>query len=488
MIKAIEPIDKISLTLILIFSLVIGIMIWGDTNCGDNCWLKTRAKVQHFTWENQEIGAEDTAFILTFDRPMNKTSVEENLVIEPPLPGKISWAGRRLAYTLETPAPYGETYQVKLEGAKEGFANKSGNVMQPFTGKFNSRDRAFAYIGNKKEEQGRLILYNLTRQQKTILTPSNLAVMDFQFYPDGHDILFSAADNNNPTEVLRQLKLYKVNTGLNSNLIQPPELVLDNQDYQNNKFDLSADGKTIVVQRVNRQNATDFDLWVIKSDQQPKRLHIQGGDFLIAPDSETLAVAQGEGIALLPLEPEAKPLDFLPKYGRIISFSRDGTAAAMVNFNTDNAELLYTQSLFYVNNQSREKELLNIKGSIIDCQFNPTGTHLYCLLTKLMETEEYLVEQPYFTEINIKTSAAIPLLALSNYQDIQQSMAPDGLGILFDQVITSDNVDINNPLTNNSGQNIVGGNLWLLIPSSTPSSPAQLEELPFVGFRPQWLP
>jgi len=484
MIQQLQPIDKISLTLILILSLVIGIMVVGDKTCGNNCWFKTSAKVEKFTWENQEISATDTSFILSFNRPMERASVEENLIIEPPLPGKISWAGRKLAYTLETPAPYGETYQIKLEGAKENFAN--GNFIEPFVGKFNSRDRAFAYIGNQGEEQGKLILYNLTRQTKTILTPSNLVVMDFKFYPDGKSILFSAANNNKPTEIYQNLQLYKINTGVNSTIIQPPELILDNQDYQNNQFDISSDGKTIVVQRINRKNTNDFDLWIIKSDQPPQPLNTQGGDFLIAPDGQTLAVAQGEGIALLPLKTGAQPLDFLPKFGRVLNFSRDGTAAAMVNFNTDNAELRYTQSLFYVNNLGPQKELLNIKGSIIDCQFNPTSTHLYCLVTKLMETEEYLVEQPYFIEINLKTGTAIPLLALPNYQDIQISMAPDGLGILFDQVITSNTPDTDNPLTTNSGQNIVGGNLWLLIP--VPTSQPQLEELPFVGFRPQWLP
>ncbi len=46
--------------------------------------------------------------VLTFDRPMDHASVEKNLVIDPPLPGKLSWAGRRLAYTLTSPIPYGE--------------------------------------------------------------------------------------------------------------------------------------------------------------------------------------------------------------------------------------------------------------------------------------------------------------------------------------------------------------------------------------------
>ena len=94
-------------------------------------------------------------------------------------------------------------------------------------------------------------------------------------------------------------------------------------------------------------------------------------------------------------------------------------------------------------------------------------------------------------EIDLKTSAVLPIIAWPNYQDIQISIAPDGLGILFDQVITADTSTDPQTLRTNSGEAIVGGRLWLLIPSvgnSSKSNKPQLEELPLVGFRPQWLP
>lgn len=497
----VEPIDKVSLLLIFILSLVIGGLVWGGKTCSTDCFFHIGPRVRDFSWHNRQVGAEDRAFILTFDRPMDKASVEKNLVIKPPLPGRISWAGRRMAYTVDTPVPYGENYQIYLQGAKERFSaeEKLGALMQPFVGQFYSRDRAFAYIGTQGQERGRIILYNLTENRKSLLTPPTLVVTDFQFYPKGEQILFSATEQGKGIEGLRKLQLYRVTTGLNAdgkgqpnslNSAQKIELILDNQDYQNNQFDLSPDGQTIVVQRINRKNPADFDLWMIKPDVKPERLNVSGGEFLIAPDSQTLAVAKGEGIGIIPLRPDAQPLDFLPKFGKILSFSRDGSAAAMVNFNTDNAKLRYLRSLFYVNNQGIKKDLLNIQGSILDCQFNPSGTNLYCLLTQLVPGEEYR-EQPYFAKIDLKTSQVVPLVALPEYQDIKVSMAADGLGILFDQVVTTNTTDSTDSLTANSGEVIIGGRLWLLIPptiqSSSPSKP-QLEELPLVGFRPQWVP
>lgn len=495
-----QPIDKIALSLISSLGLVMGGLVVAGQACGTACFLRTGPYVQQFNWQNQAVGAEDRSFILTFDRPMDATSVEKNLVIDPPLPGKISWAGRRLAYTLETPIPYGETYQVQLEGAREKFRgeNKLGKEIQPFVGEFRSRDRVLAYIGTQGEEQGRLILYNLTRQQRTFLTPSDLVVIDFKAYPQGEGILFSASERNLGNEGLRQLQLYRVKTGIEQattrtsspqNQLPKLELVLDNQDYQNNEFDLSGDGKTIVVQRVNRQNPADFDLWMIQAGENPKPLNVQGGEFLITPDSQTLAVARGEGISILPLEAGAKPLDFLPKFGQLLSFSRDGTAAAMVDFNTNDAKMRYQRSLFYVDNRGVQKKLLDLTGSIIDCQFNPDRTYLYCLLTQLLPGEEYQ-EQPYFARIDLKTAKVVPLATLPEYRDIKISLAPDGLGILFDQVITSDDPTGINSLTNNSGEAIIGGHLWLLIPPSetTANSQPEIQELPLVGFRPQWLP
>ncbi|MGF1542332.1 MAG: Ig-like domain-containing protein [Pleurocapsa sp.] len=485
--KVLQPIDKIAIALITILGLIMGLLVWGGYACGDNCLFYNGARVSQFSWQNKFVGKEDQAFLLTFNRPMDRASVEENLAIEPPLPGKISWSGLTLAYTLETPAPYGESYQVTLNNARDRFATEDGEVMPQFVGNFRSRDRAFAYIGSQGEENGRLVLYNWTQQQKTIVTPDNLIVFEFEPYPQSDRLLFSAASRDSGIDSIRTLQLYTVTTGLNDpnlkNFRPQLKLVLDNQQYQNNKFNLSQDGKTIVVQRVDRQQPSKFGLWAIAKNRPPQLISDSpGGDFLLTPDSQTVAVAQGEGIALLPLQPDADPLDFLPQFGQVLSFAPNGSGAAMINYNTDNANLSYTRSLFYVNNQGKQTELLNIEGSILDCQFHPSATKLYCWLTEVEKTKEYQ-EKPYLASIEIPTGKTTPILTLPEYQDVQISIAPDGLGILFDRVLTGQVTPTINTPTTNSGETIVNSHIWMLIPS-----PYQLEQLPFIGFHPQWLP
>lgn len=392
------PIDRISIPLILTICVLIGILILqGDV---------VRASVRNFSWENQKIGADDTSFSMTFSRPMDTKSVESNLKIDPPLAGKYSWAGRRMVYTLLTPAPYGTPYKVQLQGAVDKFAKKQAknHTVQPFVGNFRTRDRAIIYIGASGEEQGRLVLYNLTQDQKTVLTPQDLAVMDFKPYPEGDKVLFSARAKTN--QDLLSGKIYTVTTGFPT---QPGEeaqpaskldLILDSEGFQNLKFDLSPDGKTIVIQRGKKNNPGDFGLWFMPArkdssgETQLTRLESQpSGDFLITPDSRGVAVAQGQGAAILPIQKDgSKPLDFLPQFGLVQAFSKDGTQAAMVKFNSDFRNP--TRSLFLVTNQGVNKELIQTPGSILSCQFDVASPNLYCLITQLLPGDQFQ-EQPY---------------------------------------------------------------------------------------------
>ena len=473
----------------LVLLLLIGLLLGG----GD----RTKPYVRDFSWQDKPVGAADTFFSLTFSRPMDHASGEANLHIEPLLPGKGSWSGKRMVYTLTSPATYETTYKVELQQARQSIGlGKPGTVMKPFITQFHTRDRAFVYLGVEGEEKGRLILYNLTHKQKTLLTPKNLVVTDFKPYPDGDQILFSASDWSNYGPGLFEQQLYTVTTGpspmsaTQSNSTQKAgriDRILDNLDYQNLKFDLSPDGQVIVVQRVNRHNVDDAGLWVLRP-KAPWQLLINqaGGEFLIAPDSATLANTQGEGVAILPLTPNAKPLDFLPKFDKVLSFSMDGVRAAMVKFNSDG-----TQSLFLVTNQGLQKELLGTNGDFLNCQFDPSAKNLYCLLTRLLPSKQDN-EQPYLVTIDLKTFKVEPMLDLPHQSDIQMSLSPDGLGLLLDQIVTKETLPSKEDLTTDRGGAIATSRLWVLplgnrTPESTIGSVLH-QELPLRGFHPRWLP
>ncbi|MFQ4137313.1 Ig-like domain-containing protein [Nodosilinea sp. PGN35] len=540
-----QPLDRLAIMAIAGLSLALGLLVLS----GDHA----TARVRDFTWQDRQVGAEDQAFLLTFSRPMDVASVEQNLTLDPPLPGKVSWAGRRMAYTLTEPLPYGESFSVSLAGARDRYAATTDGAsrFEPFQSRFETRPRAFLYIGAEGDEANRLVLADLSRQERTILTPRNLSVMAFKPYPLGDRVLFSASDINQAGNLLNQ-QIYTVTTGLTP---RPPidfmgprpplwqqlwpqrqaapsgeiDLVLDNSTYQNLKFDLSADGQTIVVQRVNQQNPADFGPWIVRQGAAPQPIDTEpGGDFLIAPDSQSLLLLQGQGTAIIDLGAEQtrgprQPLDFLPNYGRVLDVTADGSAAAMVNFNQDDPEKRFTESLFLVTNQGREEELLQVSGAIVDAQFDPTRQFLYVLASELVEApaeadtlqaDDAYVEQPLLLVITLVGGETRPLLRLPQQQRLHMSVAPDGRSLLIDLAgqTTPDSAAGNpviwhlplvqpavslqaaaaaegfdstaaaEPEGRTGGRDALGGDAS---PLPTVSDP---EELPFSGLQATWLP
>ena len=461
-----QPLDRLATAVIVGLAVVLGLLILS----GDHAM----ARVRDFTWQDRLVGAEDRAFLITFSRPMDVASVEQNLKLEPPLPGKVSWAGRRMAYTLTDPLPYGESFTLSLEGARDRYAALTAETsrFEPFQSQFETRRRAFLYIGAEGDEANRLVLADLMRQERTILTPKNLSVIAFKPYSLGDKVLFSASDANQERGLLDQ-QIYTVTTGITPRppvdfmsdrppiwqrfLPQPAsppsgeiDLVLDNRDYQNLKFDLSPDGQAIVVQRVSQQNPADFGPWLVQPGQPAEPLETEpGGDFMIAPDSQSLLLLQGQGTAIIDLggEPSRgprQPLDFLPNYGRVLDLAADGTAAAMVNFNQDDPEKRFTESLFLVTNQGREEELLQVSGSILEAHFDPSRSVLYVLATEIVDaaensdlnpdllpTADAYVEQPLLLAVTLD-GVVSPLLRLPQQQRIHMSVAPDGRSLLLD--------------------------------------------------------
>lgn len=503
-----QPLDRLSFSLMVLLSIIMAILITFGQGAA--------ARVRQFSWANQQVSANDAAFLLTFSRPMDRDSVEQNLTIEPPIAGKFSWAGRRMAYTLDHPAPYGEAFQITLPEASDRFEPEAKNF-EAFEDVFETRDRAFAYIGVEDDNQGRLVLYNLTQQTETALTPPDWVVLDFEPYPNSDKILFSATDYQSYQTNAKNQNLYTVTTGLGKpptvprwqpwrQLWQSPrpatagqiEPVLDSTDYQNLKFDLSPDGQTIVVQRINQTDPNDFGPWVLSEDAAPRRLETEpGGDFIIAPDSQSLLLQQGQGTAIIALsetaeESAGETLDFLPEYGLVLDVADDGSAAAMISFNQDDPEKRYTQSLFWVSNQGEEKPLLNATGAILDAQFDPTHQLIYCLISQLLPGETYQV-QPYLIAVEVETGELYDLLALPPQPSATISLAADGLAILYDETVEV--VTSANPIRTADGRTIETGKLWLVPLFQTQQSrlnnqpnPSEAEKLPFPGLNPVWMP
>jgi Bacterial Ig-like domain len=466
-----QPLDRGALGLgTLLVIVVLVLLLWGD---------RTAPQVRSFSWANRDVGTDDPALLFTFDRPMDPASVEQGFRLEPPLPGRFSWAGRRMAYTPDRPLPYGQTFRVQLSSGQ----GKDGRPvpLRPYRASFRTRHRAFAYLGQEGNEAGRLVLYDLTTQRRTPLTAGNLRVLDFLPYPQGNQLLVSAipAGTADPT----QAQLYRVSTGLD---YCPPDpapcdrqprgqmtQLLDSQDYQNLRFDLAADGRTIVVQRVARNDpSATVELWRLREGEWPRTLaRDPGGEFLIAPDSTSLAIAQGQGLAVLSLDPELPALDFLPKFGRVLRFAPDGSQALVVRFNPD-----FTQSLYRVGSAAPEQLLLRWRGSFEAARFDPSRRRLYLLVQSQAEGQAGR-EQILSLDLS-PTGAPLgephTLVELGPTSGSSVDLAPDGRALILDQALGRER-----------------RSLWLIPlipPGEEGDRPAPPRRFDVAGQRPKWLP
>jgi hypothetical protein len=483
--KGLFAIDIAAITAMGGFSLLIAaVLAIGD---------RSIPRATNFSWQDRQIGVQNNRFTLTFNRPMNWETVEDALTIAPPLPGKLSWNNQTLAYTLTDLPIYGTTYQIALEGAKEQpqASDREAKTLHSFKMELKTRDRAFAYLGVEAEEKGRLLLYNETQEKKIPLTPPDLVVTNFQPYPEGDRVLFSAYDRQNTAATARQ-QLYSVTTGLNYRQDKETlpygrvQRILGGENYQTLQFDLSQNGENAVVQRLNRQNLDDSGLWLVPKNGNPRPLGIQGKTFKISPDGRSVAVAGNLGISLVPLTPDAPDREFFPGYDRVVAFA-SGNRRQIIALKS-NRDL--TRSLFTIGDRGREREILNTTGAILDCQFEPREEKLlYCLRTEPLNPNS-TVERPILSIINIATGTDVPLLALTNDPEVRMSMSPDGRSLLFDQItLNSDNSSTLPQATENFRTT---GSIWSLNLPDFISGDRNEQLTPpqkiTSGLDPQWIP
>ncbi len=504
-IRPLSQLDRAALTLMgILMALTVILLAVGD---------RSAPYVREFSWANRPVGAEDNSFALRFSRSMDRPNVEAKIQIKSDprnpqsvfqpikqvMPGKTSWSGKKMLYTLNSPVPYGTSYELKVQDvtAASNDGKPIGKEITPFVQAFNTREKMFGYIGTDGADRGRLMIQRFpqTLENKATeksptpvaITPPEYLVKDFRFTPGGEGVFFTALLASNSNELLSRQKIYRTSIQ-NSGQNPEPKIVLDSNEYQNIRFELSNDGKILVVHRVGVKNPSDFGIWVIDAQQGTTLQRIsQGGEFKITPDSASIAVSEGQGVALKPLVPGTDSTEFMAKYGKLLSFSPNGAAAALEKYNDDSS-----RDLFLVTNQGVEKKLLNVKGEIQATQFAADARTLYAITAEfpqgiaenenLADTSKYNA-QISLMSIDLTTFKSEPLAKLPQQQDTALSLSPDGRSLLLDQVVTGGaNQKI---LTAADGQPIERGMISMLNLSQPKAKP---ELLPIAGFNPRWAP
>jgi hypothetical protein len=428
----------------------------------------TAPYVRDFNWQQQRVGAQEVQMVLTFNRPMDPVSVEEHLEIQPPLPGRMRKLGRRFFWTLTEPAPYGQTYRVRLQAAVD---ERGQPMAQPFEGEFRTPDRQLLGISTEPAQRGRMFLFNLETGAATLLTPAGVKVTQMQPSADGRFVYCFATATNLQHQDLYRLDLEDLSS----------RLLLDHQGYQNLRFQVSPTGELVVAERIPLQRdpmaAVQTELWIQKTSRDPfERLELDtavGGDFFISPDESSLLISQGQGVGIVPLHPRAAAESFLAQFGQTLAIRPDGAFGALLRFNPD-----YTRSLSIVSNTGNSEEILRTQGSILKGAFSPRAPIFYALVSEVSHVSgaehysvgEVAMDSPSYTEsprllaITLGTEAGnvVEVVRATYPVDLDFSISPDGRMLAYTLLEPFPGIpDPSAPLSR-SGQAIMASQVWLV--------------------------
>ncbi len=425
--------------------------------------------VQEFNWQQRKIGAWDRQMSLTFNRVMDESSVEQNLVIEPDLAYRQIWVGRRLVLTVPQPVPYGRTYQIRLAGAQD---QQGRQIPGEFVSAFRTPDRQFLTTGIGGETAGQLLLVNLEVNREIPLTPPGRKIT--QVYPtrDQETVYYLGTSSTIQNQDLYQLSLSS----------QTSTLVLDHQDYQNLRLQVSPSGEVVIVERIDPQDPIGTQLWFRRGGAGDfRRLDLDtqlAGDFLITPDDTGLIMSQGQGLSILSLDQDEGAESFLAQFGQALDIKADGSEAAMVKFNPD-----YSRSLWIVSNTGDSQEILSTEGSYLGGEFAPADPIFYVLVTE--RDPEDFTESPQLLALNWQTGERRTLIRAPFPTELDFSLAPDGRSLVYSVLQPSQGVPEPRAPIGPTGQSIADGQLWWLDLEQTD---ALAEPLEISGAGVTWVP
>ncbi len=140
---------------------------------------------------------------LTFNLPMDKTSVEARLTIQPEIAGQFQWAGQSLNFVPEDKWPKGETVTVCLEaGARSIYFLP---LIKKSCWSFGIGLPRLLYLA---EAQGKVELHarGVQDDQEQILTETTYGVLDYSISLDGASIIYTALREDRSSD-LRLLDL-----------------------------------------------------------------------------------------------------------------------------------------------------------------------------------------------------------------------------------------------------------------------------------------
>ncbi|GAB4218488.1 MAG: hypothetical protein OHK0012_27800 [Synechococcales cyanobacterium] len=374
-------------------------------------------QVRGWSWEGRWVTAADRVLFLRFNRVMNLDSVAASWQSAPPLPGRWQSQGQTLAYTLTQPVRYGQTYTLTLDQATD---EDGQTLAQPWQVQVPTPPRRWVTLAVSGEHAGQLLAVDLDVRPSSLGHESGIPKITIltsqpvqEFQAAGETVAF-----------LAQGDLYTWRQGrIQRQLRGDPQTIL--------RFRLSVDGELLLAERLDPRQAGVTHLWQRSLSRWGSRWQplepLEGGDFLITPDNNSLLISQGQGLGLVPIQGSRTDITFLARFGQALFIQRDGTAAAMVEFLPD-----YQRVLWLVTNTGQQKPIFAADGSILSAVVDPVAPVIYSLVT--VRDPETLVESPVLLAIDWQTGVITEIAEATFPEELSFALAPDGSGLIYSRM------------------------------------------------------
>ncbi|HMR01626.1 MAG TPA: Ig-like domain-containing protein, partial [Candidatus Gracilibacteria bacterium] len=234
---------------------------------------------------------------ITFNRAMDRRSVEQAFKVDPPLEGVFLWHGNTVSYELENLPHYDQSITLTINASARDTNGKT--LTKPFVTSIQTAPVQILYLGSSQEELDRLILYNPETKHKQILTQPDFAIEQFAEIPQSKDILLLGAYGGNQPELYRLTP----QTGTMTQLTNDPTQL-------NNKFTISPTGDNVALSRIQLSETgtylSNIELWLASTNDykfhQYQPGNAQGSDVYFSFDgSHLLYFNQNYAFELAPI-------------------------------------------------------------------------------------------------------------------------------------------------------------------------------------------
>ncbi|MFN7160556.1 MAG: Ig-like domain-containing protein [Candidatus Gracilibacteria bacterium] len=455
--------------------IVLGLILGGD---------HTVPKVM-FSHAEKTITPKTSQLSFTFNREMDKNSVESGFTLTPSVEGTFSWSGKKAAFTLSKPLEYTTNYTLSLKNV----IDKNGVPLPAYESAFNTRSPLLSYIGTENEEKRKIILYDLNTKIKQILPTNNLDILSIYPHPSGRYLLFFAVDPSaaTSTSLEEYQELYSIN--LETKIISK---LADNKGFRNSALSISPDGSLLIIRRIeldeHRLVSRSDHLWMASflSPEWKKFWYTAGNPPVhFTPDGRSVLVWNiREGFMLLPISQGDSAPEQIGNFERSFGFSPDGSKALFTEFEMEGTTRNFNHVVAFYN-KGEKMPLLKNTGSIMNPSFSKNGRFFYYVM---MRKEDNTLGAPLFHlyAYDFDKNAVRAITQDPNFSEEHFAISPDETQVVFERFpyLSTENKGIDHrPLLEAAEKSYAGAELW----SYETNTMGGLKNLGIKGRSPKWV-